>query len=84
MAEELDEQQRQQVMLDAALVPINEQILKQYSFYNALIATKDALEIYMQQYLTGKASAHDRLRFPMLQLLWGMVTNSNIDFAKLI
>ncbi|GJY48122.1 hypothetical protein Tco_0438078 [Tanacetum coccineum] len=117
MAEELDEQQRQQVMLDAALVPINEQILKQYSFYNVLIATKDALEIYMQQFwytitqelmnptnldhpftpltsekeiirfinkLGWKASAHDRLRFPMLQLLWGMVTDSNIDFAKLI
>nr|GEV31935.1 retrovirus-related Pol polyprotein from transposon TNT 1-94 [Tanacetum cinerariifolium] len=74
MAEELDEQQRQQVMLDAALVPINEQvkistsnyrismekiqpyvtykvcleILKHYSFYNALIATEDAPEIYMQ------------------------------------
>ncbi|GJZ74532.1 hypothetical protein Tco_0638997 [Tanacetum coccineum] len=76
MAEELDEQQRQQVMLDDALVPINEQvkilasnyrialekiktdviykvcldILKQYSFYNAFIATTDALEIYMQQF----------------------------------
>ncbi|GKD75628.1 hypothetical protein Tco_1333910 [Tanacetum coccineum] len=76
MAEEQDEQQQQQNMLDAALVLINEQvniavcnfrialektqpdviytvcleILKQYSFYNALIATADALEIYMQQF----------------------------------
>ncbi|GJU20415.1 hypothetical protein Tco_1153757 [Tanacetum coccineum] len=108
MAKELDEHQ-QQVMLDAALVPINKQvkiltsnfrislekiqldainkvcleILKQYSFYNAFIGTADALEIYMQC-LTGKAGAYDRLRLPMLQLLWGMVTSSNIDFAELI
>ncbi|GKC86537.1 hypothetical protein Tco_1147186 [Tanacetum coccineum] len=50
MTEELDEQQRQQVMLDAALVPINEQILKQYSFYNALIPIEDVLEIYKQEF----------------------------------
>ncbi|GJR27978.1 hypothetical protein Tco_1104210 [Tanacetum coccineum] len=34
--------------------------------------------------LTGKSSGHDRPRLPMLQLLWGMVTGSNVDFAKLI
>ncbi|GJX02539.1 hypothetical protein Tco_0186452 [Tanacetum coccineum] len=77
MVEELDEQQQQQVvMLDVALVPINEQvkisasnfrialdkiqpdvlykvcleILKQYSFYNAFIATADAPDIYMQRF----------------------------------
>nr|GEZ92356.1 hypothetical protein [Tanacetum cinerariifolium] len=88
MAEEQDEQQRQQNILDLELVPINEQvknaicnfrivlektqpdviykvyldILKQYYFYNAFIATADALEIYMQQFwhivaydLTAKA-----------------------------
>nr|GEW54847.1 hypothetical protein [Tanacetum cinerariifolium] len=77
MAEEQDEQQ-QQNMLDVELVPINKialektqpyviykvclEILKQYSFYNALIATIDAPEIYMQQFwhivsydLTAKA-----------------------------
>ncbi|GJS77811.1 hypothetical protein Tco_0727692 [Tanacetum coccineum] len=37
-------------MLDADLVLINEHIFKQYSFYNALIATIDAPEIYMQQF----------------------------------
>ncbi|GKG43399.1 hypothetical protein Tco_0480083, partial [Tanacetum coccineum] len=88
MAEEQDEQQQQQNLLDAELVRINEQvkiavsnfwialektqpdviykvcleILKQYSFYNAFIATADAPEIYMQQFwytvaydLTAKA-----------------------------
>nr|GEX96466.1 putative ribonuclease H-like domain-containing protein [Tanacetum cinerariifolium] len=31
-----------------------------------------------------KATAYDRLRIPMLQLLWGMVTSNNIDFAEII
>nr|GEV50647.1 hypothetical protein [Tanacetum cinerariifolium] len=34
--------------------------------------------------LTRKASANDGLRLPKLQLLWGMVTGSNIDFVELI
>ncbi|GJS26612.1 hypothetical protein Tco_0487232 [Tanacetum coccineum] len=89
MAKKQDKQQQQQQnLLDAELVPINEQvkiatsnfrialkktkpdviykvcldILKQYSFYNAFIATADAPEIYMQQFwyiitydLTAKA-----------------------------
>ncbi|GKA46401.1 hypothetical protein Tco_0739284 [Tanacetum coccineum] len=74
-----DEQQddQQQNMLDAQLVPIDDQvkigmsnfrialernqsdviykvcleILNQYSFFNAFIATADALEIYMPQFL---------------------------------
>nr|GEV19138.1 hypothetical protein [Tanacetum cinerariifolium] len=32
----------------------------------------------------GKATTHDRLRLPMLQLLLGMVTSNNVDFADLI
>ncbi|GKC12176.1 hypothetical protein Tco_1008958 [Tanacetum coccineum] len=34
--------------------------------------------------LIGKATTHDRLRLPMLQLLWGMVTDNNVDCADLI
>ncbi|GKD56690.1 hypothetical protein Tco_1290077 [Tanacetum coccineum] len=34
--------------------------------------------------LTGKATASDRPRLPMLQLLWGIVTGNNLDYAKLI
>ncbi|GJZ33877.1 hypothetical protein Tco_0579313 [Tanacetum coccineum] len=201
MAEEQDKQQQQQNLLDAKLVPINEQvkistrnfrialektqpdviykvcleILMQYSFYNAFITTADTPHIYMQKFwytitydltakaffftmgdkvfevnadllrnalsitpkdldhpftppapekdiisfinqlrcsktikiisalrvndmyrpwrtfltminkcLIGKATTHDRLRLPMLQLLWGMVTDSNVDCADLI
>ncbi|GKB01247.1 hypothetical protein Tco_0829291 [Tanacetum coccineum] len=168
MAEAFDEQQQQKLQ-DAALVPVNEQVkisisnlrialekiqldvifkvclevLKQQSFYNAFIATVDVPEIYMQQFwytitqelstqkfyftmgdqvievnedllcnafnitpkdlvhpftppapekeiikfvnqIGWKNSCHDRPRLIMLQLLWGMVTSSNIDFAKLI
>ncbi|GJV85971.1 hypothetical protein Tco_1525869 [Tanacetum coccineum] len=49
-------------MLDVKLVPINDQILKKCSFYNAFIATEDTPKIYMQQFwytftydLTAKA-----------------------------
>ncbi|GJW51243.1 hypothetical protein Tco_0092594 [Tanacetum coccineum] len=34
--------------------------------------------------LTWKSTTHDRLRPLMLQLLWGMVTCSNVDFVNLI
>ncbi|GKC02044.1 hypothetical protein Tco_0993654 [Tanacetum coccineum] len=34
--------------------------------------------------LTGKATAYDRPRLPMLQVLWGMVIGENVDFAELI
>ncbi|GJS14546.1 hypothetical protein Tco_0409018 [Tanacetum coccineum] len=87
------------------------EILKQYSFYNAFIATADAPKIYMRQFwytiiydLTAKAfffimgdkvfevnidllrkfTTHDHLRLPMLQLVWGMVRGSNVDFVDLI
>ncbi|GKE11412.1 hypothetical protein Tco_1414963, partial [Tanacetum coccineum] len=34
--------------------------------------------------LGWKATAYDRPRFPMLQLLWGMVTCTNVNFVDLI
>ncbi|GJX32521.1 reverse transcriptase domain-containing protein [Tanacetum coccineum] len=86
------------------------EILKQYSFYNAFIATADAPKIYMRQFcitpkdldhpftlhdpekeiisfisqLGWKFTTHDHLRLPMLQLVWGMVRGSNVDFVDLI
>ncbi|GKB67261.1 hypothetical protein Tco_0928673 [Tanacetum coccineum] len=119
------------------------EILKRYSFYNVVIATTDAPEIYMQQFwytitydltaqayfftmgdqefkvnvdvlrnalsttpkvldhpftlpdpekeiikfineLRWKDTAYVSLRLPVLQLLWGMVTCSNVDFTELI
>ncbi|GKC05726.1 hypothetical protein Tco_0997336 [Tanacetum coccineum] len=34
--------------------------------------------------LTGKTSGHDRPKYPVLQMLWGIITSTNVDFAKLI
>ncbi|GKF43601.1 hypothetical protein Tco_0130153 [Tanacetum coccineum] len=31
-----------------------------------------------------KATTYDRPRLPMLQILWGMVTSENVNFAELI
>ncbi|GJX05313.1 hypothetical protein Tco_0191229 [Tanacetum coccineum] len=41
--------------------------------------------LYMiNQCLTGKTSGHDRPRYLVLQMLWGIITCSNIDFAELM
>ncbi|GKD81160.1 hypothetical protein Tco_1347999 [Tanacetum coccineum] len=37
----------------------------------------------INQCLTGKTSGHDRPRYPVLQILWGIITSSNVDFAEL-
>ncbi|GJT92375.1 hypothetical protein Tco_1081220 [Tanacetum coccineum] len=34
--------------------------------------------------LIGKASGFDRPRLALLQVLWGMITNANVDYADLI
>ncbi|GJW04579.1 hypothetical protein Tco_1563435 [Tanacetum coccineum] len=34
--------------------------------------------------LTGKASGIDRVREPIVQILWGVVTSANVDFALLL
>ncbi|GKC67401.1 hypothetical protein Tco_1099999, partial [Tanacetum coccineum] len=31
-----------------------------------------------------KTSGHDKPRYPVLQILWGIITSSNVDFAELI
>nr|GEY55735.1 retrovirus-related Pol polyprotein from transposon TNT 1-94 [Tanacetum cinerariifolium] len=38
----------------------------------------------IDQCLTGKTSRFDRPRYPVLQMLWGIITRINIDYAKLI
>nr|GEW08436.1 hypothetical protein [Tanacetum cinerariifolium] len=38
----------------------------------------------INQCLTGKNSGSDRPRHPVLQILWGVVTETNIDYAELI
>ncbi|GJW21296.1 hypothetical protein Tco_0031918 [Tanacetum coccineum] len=36
------------------------------------------------QCLTGKTSGYDRPRYSVLQMLWGIITRTNVDYAELI
>ncbi|GJV64491.1 hypothetical protein Tco_1475319 [Tanacetum coccineum] len=36
------------------------------------------------QCLTGKTSGNDKPRHPVLQMLWGIVTKTNVDYAELL
>nr|GEU78580.1 copia protein [Tanacetum cinerariifolium] len=36
------------------------------------------------QCLTGKTSGHDRPKYLVLQMLWGIITSSNVDYAELV
>ncbi|GJQ94245.1 retrovirus-related pol polyprotein from transposon TNT 1-94 [Tanacetum coccineum] len=38
----------------------------------------------INQCLTGKISGYNRPRYPVLQMLWGIITSTNVDFAELI
>ncbi|GJY39785.1 hypothetical protein Tco_0426149 [Tanacetum coccineum] len=38
----------------------------------------------INQCLTGKTSGNDKPRHPVLQMLWGIVTRTNVDYAKLL
>ncbi|GKA81943.1 hypothetical protein Tco_0788691 [Tanacetum coccineum] len=37
----------------------------------------------INQCLTSKTSGHDRPRYPVLHMLWGIITNTNVDYAEL-
>ncbi|GJW59577.1 hypothetical protein Tco_0108912 [Tanacetum coccineum] len=39
---------------------------------------------YPEPYLTGKTSGSDKPRHPVLQMLWGIVTQTNVDHAELL
>ncbi|GJY28089.1 hypothetical protein Tco_0403856 [Tanacetum coccineum] len=38
----------------------------------------------INQCLTDKTSGHDRPRYPVLQMLWGIITSINVDYAELM
>ncbi|GJT29285.1 hypothetical protein Tco_0909560, partial [Tanacetum coccineum] len=67
-------------------------ILKNTNFFNAFTASSTIPSIYIQQALatiinlclTGKTSAFERPRAPVLQILWGVVNKANIDYAERI
>ncbi|GJZ93753.1 hypothetical protein Tco_0665956 [Tanacetum coccineum] len=38
----------------------------------------------INQCLTGKTFGYDRPKYPVLQMLWGIITRTNVDYAKLM
>ncbi|GJS38433.1 hypothetical protein Tco_0563476 [Tanacetum coccineum] len=38
----------------------------------------------INQCLIGKTYGHDRPRYPVLKMLWGIITNTNVDYAELM
>nr|GEU37981.1 retrovirus-related Pol polyprotein from transposon TNT 1-94 [Tanacetum cinerariifolium] len=38
----------------------------------------------INQCLTGKTSGHDRPRYPVLQMLWSIITSTNVDYVELL
>ncbi|GJR09755.1 hypothetical protein Tco_0792407 [Tanacetum coccineum] len=38
----------------------------------------------INQCLTGKTSGHDRPRYLVLHMLWGIITSTNVDYAELM
>ncbi|GJW00638.1 retrovirus-related pol polyprotein from transposon TNT 1-94 [Tanacetum coccineum] len=38
----------------------------------------------INQCITGKTSGYDRPRYPVLQMLWGIITSTNVGYAKLM
>ncbi|GJU94164.1 hypothetical protein Tco_1318920, partial [Tanacetum coccineum] len=38
----------------------------------------------INQCLTGKTFGHDRPRYLVLQMIWGIITSTNVDFAELM
>ncbi|GJV67671.1 hypothetical protein Tco_1483180 [Tanacetum coccineum] len=43
-----------------------------------------AILTLINQCLTGKTSGGDKPRYPVLQMLWGIVTQTNVDHAELL
>ncbi|GKB51054.1 hypothetical protein Tco_0901807, partial [Tanacetum coccineum] len=51
---------------------------------NHLYQPRRAILSMINQCLTCKTSGHDRPRYPVLQMLWGIITSTNIDYAELM
>ncbi|GJZ82041.1 hypothetical protein Tco_0647035 [Tanacetum coccineum] len=51
---------------------------------NALYQPWRAILSMINMYLTGKTAGYDRPRHPVLQILWGIIHSSNIDYAERI
>ncbi|GJW43180.1 hypothetical protein Tco_0071979 [Tanacetum coccineum] len=53
-------------------------------YMNSLYQSWRTILSMINQCLTGKTSGSDRPRYPVLQLLWGVVSGTNIDYAEII
>ncbi|GJX71250.1 hypothetical protein Tco_0308421 [Tanacetum coccineum] len=62
-----------------AITPVN----PTHPFVLPLLVTRAILSL-LNQCLTGKTSGSDKPRHPVLQMLWGIVTQTNVDHAELI
>nr|GEW58462.1 Gag-Pol polyprotein [Tanacetum cinerariifolium] len=51
---------------------------------NNLYQPWKAILSMIDQCLTGKISGYDRPRYPVLHILWGIITYTNIDYVKLM
>nr|GEV93910.1 integrase, catalytic region, zinc finger, CCHC-type, peptidase aspartic, catalytic [Tanacetum cinerariifolium] len=57
-------------------------VLKMY--VNSLYQPWRSILSMINQCLMGKTLGYDRPRHPVIQMLWGVVTGTNVDYAKLI
>ncbi|GKC32264.1 hypothetical protein Tco_1039558 [Tanacetum coccineum] len=60
----------------ANLPPSGDTVIDVYQPWRAILSL-------INQCLTGKTSGSDKPRHPVLQMLWGIVTQSNVDHAEL-
>ncbi|GJW70669.1 hypothetical protein Tco_0127586, partial [Tanacetum coccineum] len=51
---------------------------------NHLYQPYRAILSMINQCLTGKTSGHDRPKYPVLQMLWGIITSTNVNYVKLM
>ncbi|GJX31997.1 hypothetical protein Tco_0241852 [Tanacetum coccineum] len=51
---------------------------------NKLYQPWRAILSMINQCVTGKTSGYDRPRYPVLQMLWGIITSTNVDYAELM
>ncbi|GJZ87862.1 hypothetical protein Tco_0659644 [Tanacetum coccineum] len=53
-------------------------------YVNNLYQPWRAILTLINQCLTGKTSGSNKPRHPVLQMLWGIITRSNVDYAELL
>nr|GEY06357.1 histone deacetylase 14 [Tanacetum cinerariifolium] len=73
-----------QIIPFAAWVPIEVIQYVSRMVVNNLYQPWRAILSMINQCLTGKTSRYDRPRYPVLQMLWGIITSTNVDYAKLL